>query len=39
MLAVQLLGNHGPLDKRPVEHIFETPSRKHQIPIHYEDEQ
>ncbi|BDA47733.1 60S ribosomal protein L10 [Coccomyxa sp. Obi] len=32
----KLLGNHGRLDGRPVDHIFELPCRKHQIPIHVE---
>ncbi len=38
VLCVQLLTNHGPLEARPLEHVIETPSRKHQIPIHYDGE-
>ena len=38
VLCAQLLTNHGPLEARPLEHVIETPSRKHQIPIHYDEE-
>jgi large subunit ribosomal protein L10e len=33
-VVVKLLGAHGRLDRREPEHIFETPARKYQTPLH-----
>lgn len=37
-LCLQLLTNHGPLTARPVDHIFQKPSRVHKIPAHHEND-
>jgi large subunit ribosomal protein L10e len=34
---VKLLGNHGPLDAREPAHIFATPAREFQTPLHASD--
>lgn len=35
-VVVKLLGNHGPVEVREPEHLFETPARLYKIPIHAE---
>ncbi len=35
-IVVKLLDNHGPLEKRKPEHIFETPARKYMTALHAE---
>ena len=36
---VKLLGCHGPLDKRESAHIFPTPARLYQTPVHGSDDE
>jgi len=35
-VTVKLLGSHGPLEVREAAHIFETPARVYQTPVHAE---
>jgi len=35
----KLLSNHGPMAKRPAEHLFLRPARDNRVPLHFEDEE
>ena len=37
-VLMQLLTNHGRLEARPVNHIFQKPSRLHKVPLHHEND-